>query len=317
MYNVLLILLHRPFVSDGHLHSTSPSIAIKSFVICATAATKIVQLLRTYDKAFSIRKAPYLISYATYVCATIHVRIAAQRGPGSEAHACLQTCLAVFNENMETNWAVRRAKAVIVNLMKRMGVTLSDGQRTRSPEQSRNEQNRGTSTAYPVTPASMQPFDHAANIVTEPTFVPGHGDCETIAPDLDVDAIIQSFVGEQQQQQQQANGPVPTASGTMLSHESMHPPRQSRLNGMKVTNGASGDYHQQDREQFSHSQHHLATHTSSYDRSLSYDGNAILSANQVPPSSSTPSYDYYALADSSIDDMLFGFNGSALDGNFW
>lgn len=315
MYNVLLILLHRPFVSDGHLHSTSPSIAIKSFVICATAATKIVQLLRTYDRAFSIRKAPYLISYATYVCATIHVRIAAQRGPGSEAHACLQTCLAVFNENMETNWAVRRAKAVIVNLMKRMGVTLSDGQRTRSPEYSRNEQNRGTSTAYPITPASMQPFDHAANIIAEPTFVPGHGNCETIAPDLDVDAIIQSFVGEQQQQQ--TNGPVPTASATTLSHESMHPPRQSRLNGMRLTNGTGGDYHQQDREQLSHSQHHPVTSTSSFDRSLNHGGNAIPSANQILPSSSSTTYDYYGLVDSSIDDMLFGFNGSALDGNFW
>ena len=312
MYNVLLILLHRPFVSDGHLHSTSPSIAIKSFVICATAATKIVQLLRTYDRAFSIRKAPYLISYATYVCATIHVRIAAQRGPASEAHACLQTCLAVFNENMETNWAVRRAKAVIVNLMKRMGVTLSDGQRTRSPTHSRNERNRGTSTAFPNTPASMQPFDHAANTVVEPTFVPGHGDCETIAPDLDVDAIIQSFVGEQPQQQ--TNGFVPTASSATVSQstESMHPPRQSRLNGMKVTNGSSGDYSQDQRDQYTHSQNHLMTPTTSYERGLT-----DASTNQIPPPSSSSSYDYYGLGDSSIDDMLFGFNGSALDGNFW
>jgi hypothetical protein len=92
---------------------------------CAAAAKEIVHLLRRYDKAFSTSRALYLISYATYVAATIHVRIAAQRGPGSEAHACLQTCLSVFQKNQQTNWAVKKAKIVIENLMKKMGVDLA------------------------------------------------------------------------------------------------------------------------------------------------------------------------------------------------
>jgi len=69
MFNVLLILLHRPFVSEGHLHSTSTSIATSSFAVCAQAATRTVLLLRVYEKTFSIRHAPYLIAYATYVAA--------------------------------------------------------------------------------------------------------------------------------------------------------------------------------------------------------------------------------------------------------
>jgi hypothetical protein len=85
---------------------------------------KIVQLLRLYDQNFSVQHAPYLISYATYVAATIHVRIAAQRESGSEAHAGLSTCLLVFEKNQETNRAVRRARTVILNLMKRMNVTI-------------------------------------------------------------------------------------------------------------------------------------------------------------------------------------------------
>lgn len=104
MYNVLLILLHRPFVSEGHLHSMSPSIASNSFSACSQAATKIVQLLRVYQKTFSIRHAPYLIAYATYVASTIHVRIAAQLGPGSEAYNSLRTCCSVFAKNQDTNW---------------------------------------------------------------------------------------------------------------------------------------------------------------------------------------------------------------------
>jgi hypothetical protein len=69
MYNVLLILLHRPFVSEGHLHSVTPTIASSSFSMCAQAATRITQLLRAYERTFSIRHAPYLIAYATYVAA--------------------------------------------------------------------------------------------------------------------------------------------------------------------------------------------------------------------------------------------------------
>ncbi|KAK2062231.1 hypothetical protein LY76DRAFT_313637 [Colletotrichum caudatum] len=79
MYHVLTILLHRPFVADGHLYNTSRSISVNSFITCATSANSIVGILRAYDKVFSVRHAPYLISYATYVAATIHVRIAAKR----------------------------------------------------------------------------------------------------------------------------------------------------------------------------------------------------------------------------------------------
>ena len=78
-----------------------------------------------YGQVFSVRHAPYLISYATYVAATIHVRIAAKRSTESGARECLETCMSVFRENQETNWAVRRAKAIVEGLMTRLGVGLS------------------------------------------------------------------------------------------------------------------------------------------------------------------------------------------------
>lgn len=122
MYNVLRILLHRPFVADGHLYGTLRDISVKSFMTCASAADRIVTLLRAYDCAFAVARAPYLISYACYVAATIHVRIAAKRGADSEAHNNLATCLAIFNRNRETNEAIRRAQHIIQGLMKRLGV---------------------------------------------------------------------------------------------------------------------------------------------------------------------------------------------------
>ncbi|KAL1869681.1 hypothetical protein VTK73DRAFT_3055 [Phialemonium thermophilum] len=129
MYNVLAILLHRPFVSDGHLHVNMRALAASSFLTCASAASTIVSLLRAYHAAFSTRRAPYLISYATYVAATILVRIATQPGRwGKEAKEALSTCLRVFEENQETNWAVKRARNVVEGLMKRMRVTLGSDQ---------------------------------------------------------------------------------------------------------------------------------------------------------------------------------------------
>ena len=126
MHHVLVILLHRPFVADGHLYSTSRSISVDSFMKCASAASSIVQLLRPYHRAFSIRRAPYLISYATYVAATIHTRIAARRAHDSTAYNNLATCLVVFKENQETNSAVKKASLIVQGLMKRLGVVIEN-----------------------------------------------------------------------------------------------------------------------------------------------------------------------------------------------
>ncbi|KAG4443078.1 hypothetical protein IFR05_001404 [Cadophora sp. M221] len=197
MFNVLLILLHRPFVSEGHLHSTSRSIPANSFVVCAQAATRIVQLLRTYEKTFSIRHAPYLIAYATYVSATIHVRIAAQLGPGSEAYTCLRTCLNVFMKNQETNWAARRAQSVIVNLMKKMNIELAaDEELTPAADLSTSIDRSIGGNMEAQTPFSNPHTPHDTGL--------GRPESSSVPPihdpivDLDMDAIISSFIFAQQ-----------------------------------------------------------------------------------------------------------------------
>lgn len=195
MHKVLLILLHRPFVSEGHLHLTSPSTPTNSFVICAIAATKIVQILRVYDQTFSIQQAPYLMSYATYVSATIHVRIASQRGPGSEAHTSLATCLSVLGRNEETNWAVQRARIVILKLMARMNVVVFEATGADEPSS-------GPSDATPIPlgepcQASHEPHDARPVGGWHPQDS-GSGEHNQFSGDLDMEAIIQSFIHEQQ-----------------------------------------------------------------------------------------------------------------------
>ncbi|XMA20414.1 hypothetical protein WAI453_013205 [Rhynchosporium graminicola] len=196
MFNVLLVLLHRPFVSEGHLHSTSRSIPTNSFVICAQAATRIVQLLRIYERTFSIRHAPYLIAYATYVSATIHVRIAAQLGPGSDSYAYLRTCLSVFVKNQETNWAARRAQSVIVSLMKKMHIELDASEEltpSAHPSTTDSSDNGpGTVPASIATP-KMDNLEAGGAVFPAPG---GFQDHDHIV-DLDMDAIINSFINAQ------------------------------------------------------------------------------------------------------------------------
>jgi len=181
MYNVLLILLHRPFVSDGHLYHNARSKTVNSLLTCVTAATKIVNLLKAYHQAFSIQRAPYLISYATYVSATIHVRIAAQRGPSSEAHKCLATCLTVLQLNQGTNSAAERANTIVEGLMKKLNVTVLGVDHDLDNWRSSNGHAHHGTVSFPRGRAS-------ANLEGEtPSFSPG------FSPGFDVDAVIQSF----------------------------------------------------------------------------------------------------------------------------
>lgn len=203
MYHVLMILLHHPFVADGHLYNTSRSISVNSLKCCATAANDIVHLVRVFDKAFSVRRAPYLISYATYVAATIHARIAAKRGSGSDAHSSLAACLAVFQENQETNPAVRRANALVQNLMKRLGV------RMQSIEECRiHKDNSGGSQRHSPEALSNSTMGRGPSL-----------------QGLDIDGIIQSFVREQENAQMTQVGTPDQSTLNTAAPTPMPPPR--------------------------------------------------------------------------------------------
>ncbi|KAJ5485423.1 hypothetical protein N7539_005411 [Penicillium diatomitis] len=190
LYNVLLILLHRPFVAEGHLHTTDLSVAITSFSTCTVAANRIIQLLQAYDQTYSIRRAPYLISYATYVAATIFVRVAAQKEGGSRAHASLRTCLNIFKKNQETNWAVRRAENVILHLMSRMEVSLDS--------RDIDDDGRGSyNSSKKAVVQSQAPYSsgYGSNINARPATEYGTpASAELDEPELDIDMIIQSFI---------------------------------------------------------------------------------------------------------------------------
>ena len=122
IYYLLQILIHRPFVSFGHLYNTLPSVVLESFSTCAAAADNIALYLESYERVHTFRKAPFPLLYATYISATIHVRVAKQKQVKTNAYTHLRTCLRVFKENSKELPESRLAISIIRQLMDRIGV---------------------------------------------------------------------------------------------------------------------------------------------------------------------------------------------------
>ena len=189
MYEVVKILLHRPFISTGHLHTILPENAFQSFSECAAAANKIARFLESFERVHSFALAPYFIFYASYVSATIHVRVAAQKNLEFNALLCLRICLRVFDTNSTTNPPVKKAKAIILGLMDLMGVSLpQDGDLDQSNFKKATQASlpgvgapeKWQHSSFPPGPVSQVP----SGIYISP---------EIKFTDLDFDSVLQSF----------------------------------------------------------------------------------------------------------------------------
>lgn len=112
--------------------------------------------------SFSVRQAPYLLSYATYVAATIHVRLASSSSLGSNAHESLAVCLTVLDLNSKTNPAVRKASVVIEALMKAMNVNMERPQENSSARATQRDavvqQSAGALTDQTARSAAQQSY---------------------------------------------------------------------------------------------------------------------------------------------------------------
>ncbi|OAP65058.1 hypothetical protein AYL99_01030 [Fonsecaea erecta] len=71
-YRTLNILVQRPFLANGHLkkHSDADEKA-EGERICLEAALAISKLIKAYRATFTLRRAPYLLSYAAYSAAVV------------------------------------------------------------------------------------------------------------------------------------------------------------------------------------------------------------------------------------------------------
>lgn len=124
-YQAIIILLHRPFISNNTLHQGSP--LKQSWDKCTKAARSITNILTAYRTAYTLRGAPYLASYACYVACTIHVRNAVveqRRADELSANArtgtatsMLERTLGMLDELAESSPCATRASRIIMQLM--------------------------------------------------------------------------------------------------------------------------------------------------------------------------------------------------------
>jgi hypothetical protein len=114
-------------------------------------------------------------------------------------HLVHLSCLSVFDQNSETNYAVRKTSNVIKALMRRMNVTAfpveAAPKRTFPQERTPAAAALSPTAFHPSYQPQSDPAHSPASVgsVVEPTMIAGQ-----FAPDLDVDAIMQNFMNEQQ-----------------------------------------------------------------------------------------------------------------------
>ncbi|CAG7950862.1 unnamed protein product [Penicillium nalgiovense] len=187
LFNVLIILVHRPLLigHDGVINSTT---AHESVNACTAAANQIVQILHDYSQHFSLSSAPYMLSYATYISATIHARIVAQKGSNSSVFQSLVLCRNILAEHTRLYSAAEKAKENLDKLISHLGISAADDNlRTGSLGSSGNN-----------FPNEHMVMDESTNVAREPGVADGAVEFGSSLmslelSDLDLEAIAQGF----------------------------------------------------------------------------------------------------------------------------
>lgn len=126
IYYTLIILLHRPMITDGHLRSTNNSTL--SLQRCTDAARAIIVTVQMFHDSYGLRGAPYLIAYALYVACTIHVRSTTRMETNTEKtdyFPLLASGLSLLDELSVPNPGVLRPATIISKLMATKGIQLT------------------------------------------------------------------------------------------------------------------------------------------------------------------------------------------------
>ncbi|KAJ5774419.1 hypothetical protein N7457_009315 [Penicillium paradoxum] len=183
LFNVLIILVHRPLIigPDGVINSTT---AHESVNACTTAANQIVQILRDYSQHFTLSSAPYMLSYATYISATIHARIVAQKGSNTSVFQSLILCRNILVEHTRLYSAAEKAKENLDKLILHLGISGPD-----------DPQRVGNSMAFPGENVIMEESTNPAKETGAVDRVVEFGSpmLNLELSDLDLEAIAQGF----------------------------------------------------------------------------------------------------------------------------
>lgn len=185
LFNVLIILSQRPLFTGSYSQTAGQGAAYESVNVCTTAANQIVQILRDYSRHFSISSAPYMLSYATYISATIHARIVAQKGRNSTSFQSLLLCRTILKEHQRLYAAAGKARANLDKLVAHLDISITenDDQKSTSVGNIANQQL--------IVQESLPAFGASDLAPQTPELQSPQLDWEL--SDLDLEAIAQGF----------------------------------------------------------------------------------------------------------------------------
>lgn len=124
-FHMLHILLHRPFLPEGHLRHLGSSDESEHREICLFSAVQIYELARRYRDAFTLRRATYMISYCLFCAASVIPFGPRQSVDLSQRHMVGWFWIALKELQNGANFGLRKPIIIIRSLIEHAGLDLN------------------------------------------------------------------------------------------------------------------------------------------------------------------------------------------------
>lgn len=125
--HALTILLHRAFLEEGHLRGHCDEAGRRdSEEACIASALAIEKLVRAYHRTFTLRRAPFLLSYAIYSAVIVILRQERHdRGQFTELISFFWTCLSELQHGC--NFGLAKPLSVLRDMVHEFQVSVQEG----------------------------------------------------------------------------------------------------------------------------------------------------------------------------------------------
>jgi hypothetical protein len=165
-FHVLNILLQRPFLEEGHLkHRSSEEEKQAGEEICVQSALAIWKLASAYRNGLTLRRAPFLLSYAVYSAVVVMLRQGkSDREKFNQPIAFFWTALSELQRGC--NFGLRKPVLIVRDMMNELGESMPQMQDHPEMETalSRLMELRTTDSYVPSQPSSGVALNMGTNL---------------------------------------------------------------------------------------------------------------------------------------------------------
>lgn len=129
-FHALTILLQRAFLEEGHLRRHTDEVAKRrGEEACIQSALMIQKLVRRYRESFTLRRAPFLLSYAVYSAVIVILRQERhERGQFTEPISFFWACLSDLQ--VGCNFGLKKPLGVLQEMVREFQTSIKEGNAT-------------------------------------------------------------------------------------------------------------------------------------------------------------------------------------------